>query len=200
MKHCPKCGANKPRTEFYSAKNRPDGLYNYCKPCALTCARADYSKHRQQKRAAAREYARSEHGAATRKTWNKRHYAENRATELANAKRWTHENPERRRAYVKKWNNENRDKVREYQERYKRLKRGATEHTLTIATWRLLKTVFRDKCAYCGKPTQKPEQDHMTPLSRGGRHAHDNVVPACRHCNAVKAAGAQPAFWWVANA
>ncbi len=28
--------------------------------------------------------------------------------------------------------------------------------------------------------------DHVIPLSRGGKHALDNVVPACRGCNTSK--------------
>lgn len=32
-KVCPGCGENKPADEFYRKADRPDGLYDYCKPC-----------------------------------------------------------------------------------------------------------------------------------------------------------------------
>lgn len=39
-------------------------------------------------------------------------------------------------------------------------------------------------CAYCMKPGTT--MDHFRPLALGGLHAVDNVVPACRSCNASK--------------
>jgi 5-methylcytosine-specific restriction endonuclease McrA len=49
------------------------------------------------------------------------------------------------------------------------------------------KAVFlRDShtCQYCGKSAENV--DHVIPRSRGGRHSWDNVVAACRRCNARK--------------
>lgn len=40
------------------------------------------------------------------------------------------------------------------------------------------------RCAYCTATARTV--DHVVPRSRGGRHAWDNVVAACRRCNAVK--------------
>ncbi len=40
-------------------------------------------------------------------------------------------------------------------------------------------------CHYCGSLI-KPEEltmDHIVPLSRGGKSAKNNVVPACKDCN-----------------
>lgn len=39
-------------------------------------------------------------------------------------------------------------------------------------------------CQYCGK--RGDTIDHVLPKSRGGRHSWDNVVIACRPCNAKK--------------
>ena len=39
-------------------------------------------------------------------------------------------------------------------------------------------------CQYCGRPAENV--DHVMPRSRGGRHTWDNVVAACRRCNARK--------------
>jgi 5-methylcytosine-specific restriction endonuclease McrA len=45
----------------------------------------------------------------------------------------------------------------------------------------------RDKgtCAYCKKPNATTI-DHVVPRSKGGRHEWENVVAACRPCNAKK--------------
>ncbi|MBA3431469.1 MAG: HNH endonuclease [Actinobacteria bacterium] len=40
------------------------------------------------------------------------------------------------------------------------------------------------KCQYCGRPAENV--DHVIPKSKGGTHNWDNVVAACRSCNARK--------------
>jgi 5-methylcytosine-specific restriction endonuclease McrA len=40
------------------------------------------------------------------------------------------------------------------------------------------------RCQYCG--AQAESIDHIVPKSKGGLHAWDNVVAACRRCNARK--------------
>jgi 5-methylcytosine-specific restriction endonuclease McrA len=40
------------------------------------------------------------------------------------------------------------------------------------------------RCQYCGAPAENI--DHVVPKSKGGRHAWDNVVAACRRCNTRK--------------
>lgn len=40
------------------------------------------------------------------------------------------------------------------------------------------------RCQYCGGAAE--DIDHVLPRSRGGRHSWDNVVAACRRCNARK--------------
>jgi 5-methylcytosine-specific restriction endonuclease McrA len=52
------------------------------------------------------------------------------------------------------------------------------EHDLTDAQWTAIKVAWGG-CAYCGA-------DDDAPISRGGRYTIDNVVPACRSCNASK--------------
>ena len=39
-------------------------------------------------------------------------------------------------------------------------------------------------CQYCGAPAEN--LDHVLPRSRGGLHVWENVVAACRRCNAKK--------------
>ncbi|MDP9023717.1 MAG: HNH endonuclease [Actinomycetota bacterium] len=69
------------------------------------------------------------------------------------------------------------------------------------------------RCQYCHAPAE--DVDHVVPRSRGGEHRWENVVAACRRCNATKQdrtpaeAGLElavapkappPAFWLVVRA
>lgn len=46
----------------------------------------------------------------------------------------------------------------------------------------------RNRCQYCGGRFDSKDLslDHVTPISRGGRHAWDNVVCCCVQCNKAK--------------
>lgn len=61
---------------------------------------------------------------------------------------------------------------------------AAADNDLTPEDWGLLVQLW-GACAYCGGegPFQK---DCVLPISRGGRYTRENVVPACRSCNASK--------------
>lgn len=50
------------------------------------------------------------------------------------------------------------------------------------------------RCMYCGAAATSV--DHVIPRSRGGQHAWDNVVAACRRCNHVKADRHLPELGW----
>ena len=52
--------------------------------------------------------------------------------------------------------------------------------------WVDLLEEFGEACAYCHARGVPLQMEHMTPLSRGGRHAKDNIVPACGGCNGRK--------------
>ena len=59
---------------------------------------------------------------------------------------------------------------------------------LTDAQWVAL-TAAWGGCAYCGIAAVPLQRDCVLPLSMGGRYTLDNVVPACRSCNASKSNG-----------
>jgi 5-methylcytosine-specific restriction endonuclease McrA len=62
---------------------------------------------------------------------------------------------------------------------------GRVEHDLTPAQWAELKEAWGG-CAYCDATDVALQKDCVLPISRGGRYTLDNVVPACRSCNASK--------------
>jgi 5-methylcytosine-specific restriction endonuclease McrA len=59
------------------------------------------------------------------------------------------------------------------------------DHDLTPQQWEALKAAWGG-CAYCGADDADLQKDCMLAISRGGRYTLDNVVPACRSCNASK--------------
>ena len=59
------------------------------------------------------------------------------------------------------------------------------EHDLTDEQWSAL-VVAWGGCAYCGTNGVSMQRDCVQALSRGGRYTLDNIVPACRSCNASK--------------
>jgi 5-methylcytosine-specific restriction endonuclease McrA len=105
-------------------------------------------------------------------------------TQAANAA-WRAENRDRAREYVRTWRAANPDKVKNIDNTRRARKKGSRPD-LTAAQWREILEEFDNCCAYCQARGVKLEQEHMTPLSRGGRHTKSNIVPACRSCNAHK--------------
>jgi 5-methylcytosine-specific restriction endonuclease McrA len=84
-----------------------------------------------------------------------------------------------------------RFRVREY--RALKVVNTPIDEMLTLGEWKDILQRFDYRCAYCGHKLrldgtrwEVPEQDHVIPLSKGGKHTKANIVPACRHCNASK--------------
>lgn len=79
---------------------------------------------------------------------------------------------------------------RNYQRRAAIL-RTPPHQLLTLSEWRDIKLRFHNACAYCGVPessSMKLTRDHLTPVTKGGLHTKENIVPACQPCNARKGA------------
>ena len=68
-------------------------------------------------------------------------------------------------------------------------RRRARKHNAVIKftkdEWESLLMQYAYRCAYCGK-IRKLTQDHIIPLSKGGNHIKNNIVPACNSCNSRK--------------
>ena len=62
-------------------------------------------------------------------------------------------------------------------------------NALTNEEWQDILKKFEYKCAYCGIEFNDrviPTKDHIIPLSIGGYNIKENIIPACRSCNAKK--------------
>ena len=74
-------------------------------------------------------------------------------------------------------------KARAAGKRKRRMER--VEHDLTSDQWDSLKSAWGG-CAYCRVTDVPLQRDCVLALSRGGRYTLENIVPACRSCNASK--------------
>lgn len=73
---------------------------------------------------------------------------------------------------------------------YNRARKAGVVTELTDAQWLKVLKHFKYRCAYCGKDIwNKYTVDHVIPISKGGTHAIDNVVPCCLSCNGKKGNG-----------
>ncbi|MDW3216541.1 MAG: HNH endonuclease signature motif containing protein [Ilumatobacteraceae bacterium] len=77
----------------------------------------------------------------------------------------------------------NTRRARASRKRQRRMQR--VEHDLDAAQWSALVDAWGG-CAYCGETDRPLQKDCVMALSRGGRYTLDNIVPACRSCNASK--------------
>jgi 5-methylcytosine-specific restriction endonuclease McrA len=97
------------------------------------------------------------------------YYESHKAQTIQRGREWRRRNPDRARANVKR----RRDRL------------GGGRHHLPEGVWDALLRKFDHCCAYCGE-RKRLEQDHVIPLSKGGKHDPANVVPACQSCNRSK--------------
>ena len=69
--------------------------------------------------------------------------------------------------------------------RKRRRRVASRDNDLTDAQWSAIVEAWGG-CAYCGATDVSLQRDTVLAISRGGRYTLDNVVPACRSCNASK--------------
>lgn len=123
---------------------------------------------------------------------------------------WRRKNPERYAEMCRQSAARRRDKINAYAREYYRRtwdkrrheKRDAqarrqahcADGTFTRAGWLQQLEVFGHRCAYCLRANVRLDMDHVAPLSRGGKHSIENIVPACGTCNKRK--GAKSLLRW----
>jgi len=104
-------------------------------------------------------------------------------------KAWRKRNRYHMNAQRAEWRDRNREKYRAWMRIGAAKRRGRLfgGSGVTIEEWNEILTRHEYRCAYCGSD-EKIEQDHIRPLSRGGQHCVENVIPACSYCNRRKGA------------
>jgi 5-methylcytosine-specific restriction endonuclease McrA len=189
LKRCAFCRISKSLDSFFNRQNRPSGKMSRCKKCCMA-SRFKWGKQNAEKvNAYGREYKRK---------WYKSH----RKSEIKRCALWNRKNPERVaynmqacrkrqpahfKEYYKTYRKNNPERVRIWgiQNRAKRRNAIAGDR-ITLTDWQQLLSVSKNSCFYCHRSDQKMTMDHVTPLSKGGKHRIDNIVAACRSCNSRK--------------
>lgn len=64
-------------------------------------------------------------------------------------------------------------------------KRGSGGSGVSYEDWMAVRRDFSDRCAYCAA-IRSLAMDHLDPLSKGGVHDIENIVPSCQSCNSSK--------------
>lgn len=104
--------------------------------------------------------------------------------------------PKRKAVLMRYYHGRGRETLRRYQQTPKgraSLARGVHKRRmilqgqsdLTADQWATIKARYQQRCVYCAKKTDLT-MDHIIPLSKGGQHTMENILPACRSCNSRK--------------
>lgn len=166
-----------------------------CRPCQAQMNRNRKAKLDDEAREAERVRA-NELRNARRANWTQE------AREAANAQTaaWRESNRERHRegsraSYRRRADEVRAAKAREYASdptkflarnlaRKARLRDAICEHGADCVTAAFLGSLYAMPCRYCGACAE--DADHFIPISGGGAHCRDNLVPACGPCNGSK--------------
>jgi len=142
----------------------------------------------EKARARSRRYvsAHPERRSRSIRKWIDAHRAQGRAS----AKRWSEANPEKVREKARRFRQNSPDKARVTARKGSRA-RYARKHGAFIEHVDPRIVFDRDKgiCGICRQLVERSGSwhiDHVIPLSKGGRHAYDNVQLAHASCNCKK--------------
>lgn len=205
-KMCIRCNATKPAVEFNKNNQQADGLTVYCKECLRTIRKQWDRKYyaSEKAKATAARYYYSEKGQATKKAYRQSYELTPEQKERYRLAQRLHEQEDKYKKRMQRYWQSDKGKLAKAakDKRYANTEKGkfakhktaikrkhqirTTDCTLTHQQWAEIKKRFNHKCAYCDREMQRLEMDHVIPLSKGGPHTAQNIVPACRTCNAKK--------------
>jgi len=207
-KVCGKCGEEKPLEGFSRSRSARDGLQGRCKACCVAYARG----WRHLKKLAGLPAGHFPSPSPAMKACKRcrltlplvafgQTKGMCRPCCAACAREWRIHNKEHQREYRRRYYRtaKGRSFSRRRGHRRRIRKLGGVQSAIVALTaehWASILSAYDHRCRYCGRvldDTAPPTQDHVHPVSRGGRHTPGNVVPACQPCNSSKHAKL-PAF------
>lgn len=104
-------------------------------------------------------------------------------------KRWHEKNKEHRKQYLRKWKQTNKHLVRNAENRRRESNSSDIKCVESAALYLIARSNEPVACYICGTITTNSMDrhvDHVTPLSKGGKHSIENLAIACTKCNLEK--------------
>jgi len=84
-----------------------------------------------------------------------------------------------------KYRTTEKGKVRKHRDYARRKAALVPDQPVTAQDWQEIVARSKGRCFYCKR--KKPlTVDHVIPVSKGGKHVKENIVPACQTCNSTK--------------
>ncbi len=117
--------------------------------------------------------------------YHKQYCQRNSEWAKAQARLYYRRHKEERLIKVKEYKANNRALYNELHRKRRNLKNDLPA-TLTEKEWIELLKFSNYCCYYCGKKVDQLQREHKIPVSKGGGYTKENIVPACRSCNAKK--------------
>lgn len=192
-----KCGKNFWNTTHRSERNKEKAKYRKSHVEEIKERhRKYYESHVEERREYNNAYSKSH---AKKISDRGKRYAQKNAEKISAYRK---SNAVRIREYNKKYDKENAEKRQLWNKvswQKREAKKRTLPRTLTSSQWKAILSHFDNKCAYCGEPLTKAEQEHFIPLSKGGGYTKNNIVPACAKCNLSKS-NKNPLDWLVTQA
>mgnify|MGYP001559615561 CR=1 FL=1 len=143
----------------------------------------------QQGRLNKAKYEATGKGRDTRAMANRKYRASQHGRQaLAERHQRTKNDPKRieqRRRASERYSQTAKYRAKKYRDYARRKAAIVPERPVTAEDWLEIVERHKHRCYYCGK-RKVLTLDHVIPISKGGKHMKENIVPACRSCNSKK--------------
>lgn len=213
MKRCSTCGYWKDEAGFDKRKGSSDGLRGVCKICTRAnlpektkgkrkiSSRKWYERNRELTLARARKQR--EHDPDAQRKYRRLYYVQYRTAITAKNHLYRQSHLDRLHEKDRLYYEKNKDKIKQnirayalehpeiaqrHQKRRRIFKAMTVKSDVTYENCKRLLETYNHSCAYCLRPLTAANKtfDHMRPVTKGGLHLMDNLVPCCRSCNSRK--------------
>ncbi|AHN84394.1 hypothetical protein SEABISCUIT_76 [Mycobacterium phage Seabiscuit] len=185
MKTCNRCWETKPLSEYHRNKKAKDGLLDQCKECKLAYMAKYHEDNRLELNVKQRLY-----------------YERNRDKVVAKQREYAQAHRAEKGAYDRAYKDSRRQSdplaFRIYAGRKRARLAGASVEdfdSLDLELYWLCNGISAARCYYTGELLGPDfHLDHKTPLSRGGAHTLDNLVPCSPFANVGKKDRTEPEY------
>jgi 5-methylcytosine-specific restriction endonuclease McrA len=127
-------------------------------------------------------------------------YLKFREKRLAYQAEYRRKYPDRVNNANRNWYAKNRDEVApriDARSVTRRALKKSSGVRISAKVWREIKDAYGHRCAYCAASGVTMTREHVDPLTLGGQHVPENLVPACKPCNSAKQD--RTILHWLAN-